>query len=640
MTDAVGSVALCTYDLLNRLTNKAIAPGLGVSNDTTFEIYQYDGRSRLVHAQDNDSLVTRSYDSLSRVIRETLNGQTTTSVYDGVENMLFCIYPGGHLIICAYDELNRKKTITDQAGLIATYNYIGPERVERRQYGNNTQTLYEYDGVKRMTRTTHLRSLSTVFDDRAYTWDAMYNKTSRSDLTPGGLAHTYTYDSIYRLTRSVKTPPSGPAEAINYALDGVGNRTTVTGGPDAGLYTMISTLPEPADPQTNQYTTTPFDGRLYDKNGNLTTIDNGLPMQRDIAYDYRNRMVIHIDLAAGIAATYAYDALGRRIEKVVDDGTPQTTRYFYNGWRAIEEQDAVGITQATYVYGLYIDEVLNMQRGGVDFFYHADELYNVMKVTDAAGSVVEGYDYEDYGQPSFFNAAGNPIAGSAVGNPYLFTGRRFDEESRFYYYRNRYLDSRSGRFIQRDPKGYVDGMGLYEYVRSNPTNLTDPFGASIGIAPTRDPMISPTWPPGSLAASGGYPPPEPDPSDAYDTYKRARDFTEQIQKKILQDRESSTTDLPSYRGPGIGPPSAMPRSERRLPWKLGGEREQQAQEWVDKMNDISKSRGPVKGSSCQQNGSPQAFQPPLAPPSALRKAFQPPFAPPSALPRGEVHSRL
>ena len=65
---------------------------------------------------------------------------------------------------------------------------------------------------------------------------------------------------------------------------------------------------------------------------------------------------------------------------------------------------------------------------------------------------------------------------SAVGNVYLFTGRQLDEESGIYFYRARYYDPAKGRFIQRDPLDYVDGPNLYEYVRSEPTRLTDPTG--------------------------------------------------------------------------------------------------------------------------------------------------------------------
>ena len=35
-----------------------------------------------------------------------------------------------------------------------------------------------------------------------------------------------------------------------------------------------------------------------------------------------------------------------------------------------------------------------------------------------------------------------------------------------------------GRWIERDPEGYVDGMSLYQYCLSNPANGTDPMGLS------------------------------------------------------------------------------------------------------------------------------------------------------------------
>jgi len=74
------------------------------------------------------------------------------------------------------------------------------------------------------------------------------------------------------MNRSVKTPPApGSAVTIDYALDGVGNRTAVTGGPDAGTYTMDPTVPDPADFQVNQYTSAGGTSirRYYDDNGNF-----------------------------------------------------------------------------------------------------------------------------------------------------------------------------------------------------------------------------------------------------------------------------------------------------------------------------------------------------------------------------------
>ncbi|MBI9018883.1 MAG: hypothetical protein JEZ07_16655 [Phycisphaerae bacterium] len=48
-----------------------------------------------------------------------------------------------------------------------------------------------------------------------------------------------------------------------------------------------------------------------------------------------------------------------------------------------------------------------------------------------------------------------------MGNPYMFTGRRWDDETETYYYRFRNYCPMLGRFMQNDPLGYVDGMNSY-----------------------------------------------------------------------------------------------------------------------------------------------------------------------------------
>jgi RHS repeat-associated protein len=41
--------------------------------------------------------------------------------------------------------------------------------------------------------------------------------------------------------------------------------------------------------------------------------------------------------------------------------------------------------------------------------------------------------------------------GELIGNPYMFTGRRYETETGFYYYRARYYNPYIGRFLQTDP---------------------------------------------------------------------------------------------------------------------------------------------------------------------------------------------
>jgi len=64
-----------------------------------------------------------------------------------------------------------------------------------------------------------------------------------------------------------------------------------------------------------------------------------------------------------------------------------------------------------------------------------------------------------------------------------FAGYQFCHTTGLYAVRFRHYDPGLGRWLQRDPAGYVDGASLYEYVRSMPTQSVDPTGlATIGEA--------------------------------------------------------------------------------------------------------------------------------------------------------------
>ncbi len=75
-----------------------------------------------------------------------------------------------------------------------------------------------------------------------------------------------------------------------------------------------------------------------------------------------------------------------------------------------------------------------------------------------------------------FDSNETPLTASAIDNPYLFTGRRYDPESGNYYYRARIYSPELGRFLQTDSLGYVDGLNLYAYVGNNPASWVDPYG--------------------------------------------------------------------------------------------------------------------------------------------------------------------
>jgi YD repeat-containing protein len=341
--DPNGTIVNQSFDQMGRPTNKTIARAPGVQGTTT-ETYQYDGLSRTVSAQDDDSVVTRQYDSLNHVIVETQqllpSGpiRTITAEYDGVGNQTRLVYPGGRLVVRTYDSLDRPSLIRDEPpSTIATYSYLGPYRVERRDYGNGTRFTPTYDGIRRMTNSLHSRIAdSSVIDQRSSGWDAASNRTSATNnqLVPIQ-TRTYSYDGLNRL---ISTNGGLYWSGTGYTLDGASNRTTVTGGPDAGTYTQNATLPEPADSQMNQYTTTPFDSRQYDKNGSLVaTTGQTAGATRTLAYDYRNQLVEFSD--GSQTGSYRYDCFGRRIQRItaqrpVIDGTLDVI--FYGTARTIQ----------------------------------------------------------------------------------------------------------------------------------------------------------------------------------------------------------------------------------------------------------------------------------------------------------------
>ncbi|MCA9244155.1 MAG: RHS repeat protein [Phycisphaerales bacterium] len=479
---ANGSIVIRGYDALDRLTSTTITPGPGVSSDTTFETYEYDGLSRLVSAADDDSVVTFEYDSMSNVIVETLQGDATTTIYDGVGNPLSCVYPSGQSVSYTYDSLNRLHSIDKGLATISTYLYTGSNRVSLQIFGNGVSGQYQYDGiqgvpnpagdsgVRQVVGITHTAG-PTVVDSRTFTWDSMFNKTERRDTRTGGpeLRHAYAYDAAYRLTQGVEENAGGiPQRESNYQLDGVGNRLAITGfGGVVGPYAMDANSP-PADFQVNQYTRTPRDRRTYDDNGNLSSTISG-PRQVTFVYDAYDRLITANDSLTGNSTHYSYDALGRRIGLASAPGCCDV-RYRYAGDRVVEELDPNNVTMASYVRGSRAAEIVCVERNGQVYYQHADDVGNVVALTDPNGDVIERYEYDDFGLSRITDRAGAPLANSLVDNVHRHHGQRLDLDNGLYFDGSDYYDASVGRYITRSSDGAGSGIGssAYDLAGSNP----------------------------------------------------------------------------------------------------------------------------------------------------------------------------
>lgn len=120
-----------------------------------------------------------------------------------------------------------------------------------------------------------------------------------------------------------------------------------------------------------------------------------------------------------------------------------------------------------YVWGLrYVDDLIQRKRDtsgtGLDETLYAvtDREFNVVALASTTGAIQQRIVYTPYGEPTFLTAVYN-----ASSNTYdwrhLFQGLRNDEETGLIYNRNRVLHPLLGRFLQRDPLGYPDGLNAY-----------------------------------------------------------------------------------------------------------------------------------------------------------------------------------
>ncbi|MFN7876838.1 MAG: RHS repeat-associated core domain-containing protein [Pirellula sp.] len=176
---------------------------------------------------------------------------------------------------------------------------------------------------------------------------------------------------------------------------------------------------------------------------------------------------------------FQYDALGRRVART---GTGGSVVYVQHDQQTIADYPVSGVASTPtyrYVYASYIDEPVVRKAagtGGTIHYYHRNQQYSITAMTTSTGAVAERYAYTAYGQPTILNASGSVLTSSAIGNRYTYTGREWDETLGIHHFRARWMSPLAGRFLGRDPIGYLDGPNFMEFLTGNPFKFVDPTG--------------------------------------------------------------------------------------------------------------------------------------------------------------------
>jgi RHS repeat-associated protein len=104
-------------------------------------------------------------------------------------------------------------------------------------------------------------------------------------------------------------------------------------------------------------------------------------------------------------------------------------------------------------------------------FVHADHLDRPVRMTNASQTLVWDAVYKPYGEVA-------SITGSASLDA-RFPGQWFQLETGLHYNWHRTYDPTTGRYLQPDPLGFVDGPSVYAYASSSPVMRTDDKGLAI-----------------------------------------------------------------------------------------------------------------------------------------------------------------
>jgi RHS repeat-associated protein len=458
-----GVILFHEYDFLGRLaTFKA-------SDDSFHYIYSYDQNNNpvLVSDERTNIITSKVYDKNNRMICEVLgNGLATEYSYDRMGRPLHVTYPdqSGMSYVyqaCFLKEVQRRSKDDDvhYAHVYNEYDLAGSVTAETL-IENGGKTNYQYDLLGRTLKISNKQWQETV---PSAGFDSVGNllQFSITDAL-GTMTSNFAYDDLYQLKSEQG------AATHKYSHDSLLNRVEKDDIPHS-----VNALNQLLSDSTSAY--------KYDLNGNLLHKSSG-----DIvyAYDALNRL---ISVTQGQRQTcYTYDAFNRRLSKVAKEKSFNTsnweqkdsTLYFYHGQNEIGACNDDGVITELRLLGsgkgAEIGAAVAIELQGKLFAPMHDHNGNVVCLINAhSGISEETYRYSAFGEEFIFD--GSERKETAL-NPWRFSSKRVDPESKLVYFGRRYYDPETARWLTPDPLGECAGPNLYAYVNNNPLTHFDAYG--------------------------------------------------------------------------------------------------------------------------------------------------------------------
>ena len=373
------------------------------------------------------------------------NGYT----YDAASNRTSLTAPDGSITTYGYDTLNRLNGLANSWAGSFGFSYDALSRRTQLDAAERDQRrATAYDSVSHLLSVLHQAGANTL-DGASYTYDPAGNRTAKTnDLN--AITSSYTYDPLYELTQVTQ----GASTTETYSYDFVGNRLSSSGVP-----TYNYNLVERVDIEFVRQ------GYTYDANGNTLSDAPGPLVSPGIARPSDSGCRIPV-----------YFVEARPGSTIRGEGESTSSRpisreaFLYDGNNLIETVSGSEKPRSPdYANGGDLDQpYAELRSGTVSYFQEQDAANSVTSLSNSTGALANTYTYDSFGNVT--NSTGT------LRNPFQYTAREFDQETSLYYYRARYYDAETGRFISEDPMGFDAGVNFYAYVENNPINYIDPSG--------------------------------------------------------------------------------------------------------------------------------------------------------------------
>lgn len=502
-----------SYDVAGQLVRVINGYGTAGQRDEASASYTANGQqATLIDA--NRNLTTFQYDGFDRPWRtfypDPDNSMTSSAAdyeqvsYDTAGRVSQERRRDGSVFGVNYDYLSRPTTIDAPSGMLdVTYTYDNFGRVLTAAQASHTVT-WNYDVLGRKLSEVGPLTVSGAYGKIGYEYDLAGRRTKLT--WPDGFFVTYTYDdagypknirqggltaSTYNLATfsytnlgALKSITRANTAGTSYGHDNIGRPTSLVqnllGTIDDVTYTLTwspaSQIKSRVDTNANYALATPtpvnrsydINGRnqiekvgvspndltlAYDSNGNLTS--DGV---NNYSHDQANRLTGMPGLV-----NLSYDPSGRLFQ------AGAATKFLYDGSNIIAEYaDDEETVLRKYVHGPVVGQPLVWLEGAdasTRRWLITDQLGSIVAVTNDIGAAVAVNKYDEYGSPSSGNAG-----------RFQYTGQAWFSEIGLYHYKSRMYSPTLGRFMEPDPRLFVDGGNMYNYSGSDPVNRTDPNG--------------------------------------------------------------------------------------------------------------------------------------------------------------------